>query len=82
MWFMHNYGGWGMGWGGGLLMSLVGIAFIALVVWAVVRLTGHGGCCAMTTTSTTHTAIDIAKERYAKGEITKEQYEQIKRDLS
>ena len=27
-------------------------------------------------------ALDIAKERYARGEITKEQFDQIKRDLS
>jgi putative membrane protein len=28
------------------------------------------------------TAIDILKKRYAKGEITKEEYEQIKKDIS
>jgi len=81
MWFMNNYGGWGMGWAGGLLMALVGIVFVVLVIWGFVRLTGHNGCCA-TTTVTKQSPIDIAKERYAKGEITKEQYEQIKRDLS
>ena len=27
-------------------------------------------------------AIDIAKERYARGEITKDQYDQMKKDLS
>ena len=70
-----------MGWAGGLLMALVGIAFVALVIWGVVRLTGHNGCCS-TTAVTKQSPIDIAKERYAKGEITKEQYEQIKRDLS
>ena len=28
------------------------------------------------------TALDIAKERYARGEITKDRYDQMKKDLS
>jgi putative membrane protein len=31
---------------------------------------------------TRQTQMDIAKERYARGEITKEQFDQIKKDLS
>jgi len=51
-------------------------AVIWLIVWAVKR----------TTTSKGHdvtnlSAIDITKNRYAKGEITKEEYERIKIDL-
>jgi len=72
---MMYYGGWGWGWGGGL-MALVGIAIIVLVIWAVVKVTNHH------TSSSTRTPLDIARERYAKGEITKEQFEQIKKDLS
>ena len=51
---------------------------IALIVWAVTRLTkqgssgGGGG----------KTALDLARERYARGEITREQFEQLKKDLS
>ena len=73
---MYNYGGWGLGWGGGLLMALVGMAFIVLVIWAVIKITNHHP------STTNKTPIDIAKERYAKGEITKEQFEQIKKDLN
>jgi len=48
---------------------------IALVVWAIKRFTTGR-------TAPGGNPLDIAKERYAKGEITKEQYDQIKRDLS
>lgn len=80
------YRGWGWGWnwgfGGALLMDFIGIAFVVLVIWIIVRLVRHRGYHSMTTTATKQTPIDIAKERYAKGEITKEQFEQIKKDLS
>jgi len=79
--FMHNFGDWWMP-GMGLLMVLVCGGLIALVVWGITRLVRRGGCCSATVTSTKQTPIDIAKERYAKGEINKEQFEQIKKDLS
>ena len=78
MFYMHNYGGWGMGWGA-LVMGIICIGLIGLAIWGVVRLSRRGGCCV---TTTSHTPLDIAKERYAKDEITKEQFEQIKKDLS
>ena len=73
------YGTWGWGWGGALLMGLVCIAFIVLLIWGIVRLTNHNNS---TTNTTKQMPIDIAKERYAKGEITKDQYDHIKKDLS
>jgi putative membrane protein len=77
MYWMHNFGG---GWwmlGGGILMVLFWAALTGLVIWGVIRLTRHTGSNATTKQS----PFDIAKERYAKGEINKEQYEQIKKDL-
>jgi putative membrane protein len=69
----------GLGWMGlGFLwMIIFWGAIIALIVWAVRRSTGHHSY-----RIDTHSALDIAKERYAKGEITKEQFEQIKKDLN
>jgi putative membrane protein len=65
----------GMGW-----WWIFGVVFwgglIALVVWGVTRLTKRGD------TASKRDPLDIAKERYAKGEITKKEFEQIKKDLT
>ncbi len=75
MWpYGYDYGF--MGWWMILPMVVFWGGLIALIVWGVRRLTGCG----------VHTGginpIDVAKERYARGEITREQFEQLKKDLS
>jgi putative membrane protein len=74
-WF--GEGGYGMGHGiGWIFMILFWAAIIYLVARAISpRLTGgdrkdYG-----------KSALDILKERYAKGDIDKEEYDRIKRDL-
>ena len=74
MWFMHDFGGWGMLFGG-IWMFIFWGGLIALIVWGVIKLTKR------TDSTPTHSLLDIAKERYARGEINKEQFEQIKKDL-
>ncbi len=62
-------------------MILAGVLFwgtmIALIVWAISRMTRHHD----TPMHYGKTPLDHLKERYAKGEITKEQYDEIRRDL-
>ena len=53
-------------------------AIIALIVWAVIKLSRRED----TTSSSKVSALDAAKERYAKGEITKAEFDQIKKDIS
>jgi putative membrane protein len=72
---MGFYGGWALF--GGIIFVLFWVAVIFLIVWAIRKSGRYTG---MDTQN--RTALDIAKERYAKGEITKEQFDQIKKDLS
>jgi len=50
-------------------------AIIGLVVWGISRITGER-------TPSHLTPMDIAKARHARGEITKEEFESLKRDLA
>ena len=61
---------------GGIWMVLFWGGLIALIVWGINRLTRRYGW------SSQHTPLDIPRERYARGEITKEEFERIKKDVA
>jgi putative membrane protein len=86
-----GYGGWGMGSGmmggygmglfGGILMIvfwiLIIVGLVFLIKWLIQstdrdKTTGSGG----------NRALDILKERYARGEIDKEEFEIKRKDLA
>lgn len=76
---MYGYGP-GLGWM--FVMPIIWIALIALIIWAVVRLTHdwrprHNG-------SAVHeeTPEEILDRRYARGEIDTEEYRQARANLT
>lgn len=73
---------WGFGWGnmwfGWLMMAGFSVGVILLIVW-LVKLSTSGTSGADTNTTTTgpsrrETALDILQARYARGEISKDEY--------
>ncbi len=76
---MMNWG-YGMGWFGWIFMIIFSIVVIAGVVILVRWMAFFGE--KRRRPESQETAIDILKKRYAKGEITKEEYEKIKKDIS
>ena len=76
---MYYYGPMmnGSDWGWGIFMMLFWVVVLVAIIYVVVRLlkSHEAG------TNQKSNPLDIAKERYAKGEITKEQFEQLKKDL-
>lgn len=80
---MHGYGGFG--WFGmifGLILTLaIFVGLILLVVWAVRRVSANNSP-RSTQAVTNQSAKDIAQARYARGEITRDEYQQILSDLN
>ncbi len=78
---MMGPGMMGWGWAANPWWGIAGMVFglavllgmVLLVIWAVRQLAPAGG--------TGSRALEILKERYARGELTREQYEQMRRDL-
>ena len=81
-WPMHRWDGpdmmgWGFGYGG-MFMWLIFLVVLAVAIYFIVvvaknkNLGGHAP----------ETPLEILKKRYAKGEITKEEFDRIKNDLS
>jgi putative membrane protein len=81
---MNGFGFGGMGLFGGLIGLIFNLAIIIgiviLVVWAVKRFTG--GAANGNQTSGNQSPREILQARYARGEITRDQYQQILQDLS
>ena len=70
----HDY--WGMGWMTLLLWALIVIGLVVLIRW-VRQMTAEKKSSA----PSGQRALEILKERYAKGEIDKAQFDSIKKDL-
>ena len=92
----YSYYSWGPGFMGGfmgwpmLIMFPLGIIVLIAFAYIVYRaFRWGGGCCGGPWGHNDHyysneekeTAMEILRRRYAKGEITKEQFDQMKKDL-
>jgi len=76
MWeWCNNFSRGGIfGWMGGGFMMLFPILIIVLIFYLFEKREKHS-------TTGTDTPLEILKKRYAKGEITKEEFDEIKKDL-
>jgi putative membrane protein len=72
-----NFGWWGMGFGMVFMLLFWGLVIFgiaALIRWMLAQSSPRQG-------SRDKTALEILQERYARGEIEREEYEQKKLDL-
>lgn len=78
------FGGWGGGWfGGGLIMMIMMVLFWGLILWGgfvlVKKLMQQSQDNRPVTLS--QPALDILKQRYAKGEISRDEFERMKKEI-
>ena len=83
-WHMGRWmmGDWGMGWFGMIFMiifwGLIIVGLVSLIRWLVQNMSSKGPSIDRMGSSK---AIDILKDRYARGEINRDEFESMKKDL-
>ncbi len=73
---MNGMGGFGMGFG-----WIFWIAILAVIIWAVIRLANASQNRDVYPGGRSEDALEVLKRRYANGEISREEFERMKRDL-
>lgn len=79
----YPVGPWMMWWGHGMgwIFPLLIVVFI-VVFLLMGRRGGRGSWCGSGQQEESETALDILNKRYAKGEIGKEEFERMKKDIA
>lgn len=72
MWGEHEGMGWWM-----LFGSVWFVVFWGAIIWIAAKLLGRDEV-----RGRDESALEIARRRYARGELSREEFEQIRRDLS
>ncbi len=72
---MMGYYGNMLGFGGGIFMLIFWVLVILFIAWAIKEMADNNN------KKPTDSAFEILKQRYAKGEISKEEFEIKKADL-
>jgi len=81
-WHRGPMGGWGMGWFGGGFMIIFLIIIIVGIIFFIKWLSQNSRRESLFRLGSSSTgALDILKERYARGEIDRKEFEDKKKDL-
>ncbi len=83
MWPGHMWGEWWMWLAGGLMMLLFWGGLFALAFFAIraVLRSGKSEGDGTATSFRSENSLEVLKQRYARGEITREEYLSIRKDL-
>ncbi|MFP4469309.1 MAG: SHOCT domain-containing protein [Bacteroidota bacterium] len=68
----HHF--WGMGWG-----WIIGLIITGVIIWIIVKAVNKTS---PEVTKSDKSALDILKERYARGEIDREEFEERKKSIT